>query len=97
MAGENFKETKIYASLLKATESFRNKADVGLQQLTIWIQRGDVVYIRPPDWWPEELSGGPRLMVLKRVYSTKLAACRWTKQAACRWHMHILAWMQSNR
>ncbi len=39
----------------------------------------DVVYIRPPDWWPEQIPEGYVLLLLKsiRVYGTLQAARKW--------------------
>jgi hypothetical protein len=48
----------------------------------------DVVYIRPPDWWPEPIPEGHVLLLLKSIYGTK--------QAARRWHIHISEWMERN-
>jgi hypothetical protein len=49
----------------------------------------DVVYIWPPDWWPEPIPEGYCLQLIKSVYGTK--------QAARRWHIHISEWMETNQ
>ena len=48
----------------------------------------DVVYIKPPDWWPEPVPEGHCLQLLKSIYGTR--------QAARRWHMFISNWMEKN-
>ena len=42
----------------------------------------DVVYLRPPDWWPEPILEGHVLLLVKSIYGTQ-------KQAAWKWHIHI--------
>jgi len=41
----------------------------------------DVVYFRPPDWWPERVPEGHVLLLLKSIYGSR--------QAAQKWHEHI--------
>ncbi len=41
----------------------------------------DVVYILPPDWWPEPVSEGYIFFLLKSIYGTR--------QAAREWHINI--------
>jgi hypothetical protein len=48
----------------------------------------DVVYIKPPDWWPEPIPEGHCLQLLKSIYGTR--------QAARRWHLFISDWMEKN-
>ena len=48
----------------------------------------DVVYIRPPDWWPGPVPEGHAFLLLKSIYGTL--------QAARKWHMHISTWMEKN-
>jgi hypothetical protein len=48
----------------------------------------DVVYIRPPDWWPEPIPDGHVFLLLKSIYGTH--------QAAREWHTHISTWMENN-
>ena len=47
----------------------------------------DVVYIRPPDWWPEPIPEGHVFLLLKT---------NGTRQAARKWHTHISTWMEKN-
>ena len=47
-----------------------------------------LVYIRPPDWWPEPIPEGHVFLLLKSIYGTK--------QAARRWHLRISEWMETN-
>jgi hypothetical protein len=48
----------------------------------------DMVYIRPPDWWPEPVPEGHVLLLLKSIYGTR--------QAERKWHEHISSWMERN-
>ena len=43
------------------------------------------LYIKKPDWWPEEIPAGHALRLCKSVYGTH--------QAARMWHKHISIWM----
>jgi hypothetical protein len=47
-----------------------------------------VAYILPPDWWPNPISDGYCLQLLKSIYDT------W--QAASRSHYFISDWMEKN-
>jgi hypothetical protein len=47
-----------------------------------------LVYIRPPDWWPEPIPEVHVFLLLKSIYGTK--------QAARRWHLRISEWMETN-
>jgi hypothetical protein len=49
--------------------------------------RDDVVYIRPPDWWPEPIPEGHIFLLLKSIYATR--------QAARKWHTYISTWMEN--
>jgi hypothetical protein len=40
----------------------------------------DVVYLNPPDLWPEPIPEGHVLLLVKSIYGTK--------QAARKWHTH---------
>jgi hypothetical protein len=99
VAGESFNETDLYAQFLKSTEArllLAIAAKYGCpvlktdtQQAFLYGDMGDdVVYIRPPDWWPEPIPEGYCLQLVKSVYGTK--------QAARRWHLHISDWMERN-
>ena len=48
----------------------------------------DVVYIRPPDWWPEPIPEGHVFLLLKSIYGRR--------QAASKWLTHISTWMENN-
>ena len=48
----------------------------------------DVVYVRPPDWWPEPIPEGHIFLLLKSIYGTL--------QAARKWHTQISTWMENN-
>jgi hypothetical protein len=48
----------------------------------------DVVYIRPPDWWPKPIPEGQVFLLLKSINVTR--------QAASKWHTHISTWMENN-
>ncbi len=99
VAGESFNETDLYAPVLKSTEARLLLAipaghgctvlKTDTQQAFLYGDMGDdVVYIRPPDWWPEPIPEGYCLQLIKSVYGTK--------QAARRWHLHISDWMERN-
>jgi hypothetical protein len=60
------------------------------KQAHLYCDMGDdVVYIRPPDWWPGAVPDGHVFQLLKNIYGM------W--QAARKWHMHISTWMEKNR
>jgi hypothetical protein len=99
VAGESFNETDLYAPVLKSTEArllLAIAAEHGCpvlktdtQQAFLYGDMGDdIVYIRPPDWWPEPIPEGYCLQLVKSVYGTK--------QAARRWHLPISNWMERN-
>ena len=44
-----------------------------------------VLYIRPPDWWPEPVPEGYVLQLMKSMYCNR--------QAARQWHVRISLWM----
>jgi hypothetical protein len=46
----------------------------------------EVVYILPPDWWPELVQKGRVFLLLKSIYGTR--------QAASKWNMHRSTWME---
>ena len=39
----------------------------------------DIVIIRPPDWWPEQVQEGHVVLVLKSIYDKLQAARKWQK------------------
>ena len=46
----------------------------------------EILYIRPPDWWPEPVPEGYMLQMMKSMYGTR--------QAARQWHVRISTWME---
>jgi hypothetical protein len=62
------------------------------QQAFLFGDMGDdMVYISPPDWWPELVPEGQCHMLLKSANDTQ------NLNSACRWRMHISAsaWMEN--
>ena len=99
IAGVSFKETDLYAPVLKAAEARSLLAlaaangdkviKTDTKQAYLYGDMGDdVVYIRPPDWWPQPIPEGHVLLLLKSIYGTR--------QAARKWHEHISSWMERN-
>jgi hypothetical protein len=50
--------------------------------------RDEKIYERPPDWWPEHVSHGYVLELMKSMYGTQ--------QAARQWHVRISSWMEEH-
>ncbi len=86
IAGVSFKETDLYAPVLKAAEARLLLALAAAngdkviktytKQAYLYCDMGDdVVYIRPPDWWPEPVPEGHVLLLLKSMYGTRHLAC----------------------
>ena len=46
----------------------------------------ELLYIRPPAWWPEPVPEGYVLQLMKSMY--------WIRQAARQWHVRISTWME---
>ena len=99
IAGVSFKETDLQAPVLKAAEARLLLAlaaangdkviKTDTKQAYLYGDMGDdVVYVRPPDWWPEPVPEGYVLLLLKSIYGTR--------QAARKWHEHISSWMERN-
>jgi hypothetical protein len=97
--GVNYKETDLYAPTLKAAEGRLLMAiaaanghkiyKTDTKQAYLYGEMGDdVVYLHPPDWWPEPIPEGHVLLLVKSIYGTK--------QAARKWHIHISDWMIRN-
>jgi hypothetical protein len=97
--GVSFRESDLYSPVLKATDTRLLLALAGAEgakviktdtkQAYLYGDMGvDVVYIRPPDWWPEPILEGHVFLLLKSIYGTL--------QAACKWHTHISTWMENN-
>ena len=99
--GESFNSSDLYAPTLKAPEA-RLLAAIAAEhgcpllktdtrQAFLYGEMGEDegVYIRPPDWWSEQIPDGHVthvLLLLKSMYGTK--------QAAQRWHIRISDWME---
>ncbi len=49
---------------------------------------GDIVFFRPPDWWPEPIPEGQGFLLLKTIYGSR--------QAARKWHTRLSTWMDNN-
>ena len=98
ISGVSFQDSDLYVPVLKSTEArlllalaTANGAKVvkTTKQAYLYGDMGDdVVYIRPPDWWPEPALEGHAFLLLKSIYGTL--------QAARKWHMHISTWMETN-
>ena len=97
--GESFDPSDLYAPVLKAYEARLLLAIAAAEGCPVWktdtsqaflygSMGNDVVYIRPPDWWPEPIPEGHCLQLLKSIYGTR--------QAARRWHLFISEWMEKN-
>jgi hypothetical protein len=46
------------------------------------------IFVRPPDWWPEHVSHGYVLELMKSMYGTQ--------QASRQWHVRISTWMEEH-
>ncbi len=99
IAGVRFKETDLYAPVLKAAEARFLLAlaaangdkviKTETKQAYLYCDMGDdMVYVRPPDWWPEPVPEGYVLLLLKSIYGIR--------QAAQKWHEYISSWMERN-
>jgi hypothetical protein len=98
--GKSFDSADLYAPVLKAYQARLllaiAAAEDGLiyktdkSQAFLYRSMGrDVVYIKPPEWWPKPVPEGHCLQLLKSIYGTR--------QAAHRWHMFISDWMEKKR
>ena len=87
ISGVSFQESDLYAPVLKSTEArlllalaAANDAKVvktDTKQAYLCGDMGDdVVYMRPPDWWPELFPEGHVFLLLKSIYGTRQAACK---------------------
>ncbi len=98
--GESFKSSDLNAPTLRAPEA-RLLAAIAAEhscpllktdtrQAFLYREMGEdeKVYLRPPDWWPEQIPAGHVLLLLKSMYGTK--------QAARGWHMRISEWMEQH-
>ncbi len=80
--GESFDSADLYAPVLKAYEARLlltiaaaeggsvYKTDTS-QAFLYGSMGSDVVYIKPPDWWPEPVPEGHCLQLLKSIYGTR--------------------------
>jgi hypothetical protein len=86
--GESFKSSDLYALTLKAPEA-RLFATITAENSCLLLKtdtlqaflygemgEDEKVYIRPHDWWPEQVPKGHVLLLLKNMYDTKQAARR---------------------
>ena len=80
-------EARLLLALAAANGDKVLKTDT--KQAYLYCDMGsDVVYIRPPDWWPEPIPEGHVLLLLKSIYGTR--------QAARKWHENISSWIERN-
>jgi hypothetical protein len=68
---------------------FQGNQDRYQASICLYCDMGDdVVYIRPPDCWPEPVPEGHVFLLLKSIYGTR--------PAARKWHTHISTWMEQS-
>ncbi len=83
--GVSSRKSDLHSSVLKATEARLLLALAAAEGAKViktdtkraylyWDMGDDVVYIRPPDWWPEPIPEGHIFLVLKIIYGTRQAA-----------------------
>ena len=83
--GVSFQESDLYAPVLKSAEARLLLAlaaaegakvvETDTKQAYLYGDMGDdVVYIRPPDWWPEPIPEAHVFLLLKSIYGTLQAA-----------------------
>ena len=83
--GVHYKAGELYAPVMKASEVrmfLAKAAQLGLSVLKSDTKQaflnGDIgtelLYIRPPDWWPELVPEGHVLQLMKSMYGTRQAA-----------------------
>jgi hypothetical protein len=83
--GVNYKETDLYAPTLKAAEGRLLMAIAASNNHKIYKTEtkqaylygdigDDVVYLRPPDWWPEPIPEGHVLLLVKSILSKAFTA-----------------------
>jgi hypothetical protein len=81
----SFQETDLYAPTINAAEEPLLMAiaaargdtilKTDMKQAYLYGDMWDtIVYIRPPDWWPEPIPEGYVLLILKSIYGTRKAA-----------------------
>ena len=90
--GIHYRAGELYAPVMKATEVRLFLAKAAQMGLAVFksdtkqaFLNGDIgtelLYIRPPDWWPELVPEGHVLQLMKSMYGTR--------QAARQWHVRI--------
>ena len=95
--GIHYRAGELYAPVMKATEVRLFLAKAAQMGLPVFksdtkqaFLNGDIgaelLYIRPPDWWPELVPEGHVLQLMKSMYGTR--------QAARQWHVRISSWME---
>ena len=86
--GVHYNSGNLYAPVMKASEvrlMTSIAAEAGLKiyktdtkQAFLNGDIGDeVIFIRPPDWWPEPVPKGYALQLMKSMYGTRQAARQW--------------------
>jgi hypothetical protein len=97
--GVGFRESDLYSPVLKATVArllLAPAAAEGAKVIKTYTEQAyvygdmgdDVVFVRPPDWWPEPIPEGHVFLLLKTIYSMR--------QADSTWHTHTSTWMENN-
>ena len=97
--GTHFRAGELYAPVIKATELraiFALGAKHGASFMGSDTKQAflngeigtELLYIRPPNWWPEPVPEGYVLQLMKSMYGTR--------QAARQWHVRISTWMEDS-
>ena len=95
--GIHFNAGELYAPVIKATElraifalGAKHGASFMGSDTKLAFLNGEmgteILYIRPPDWWPEPVPEGYVLQMMKSMYGPQ--------QAARQWHVRISTWME---
>ena len=98
--GQDFFQQDLYALTLKAQEA-RLIAAIAAQYKTKLYKTdckqaflyGDMdaeLYIKKPDWWPEEIPEGYALLLCKSVYGTRQAARKWHNAYLHGWPLKVM-------
>ncbi len=69
----NWAEARLLLALAAVNGAKVVKTDTKQEYLYCYVG-DDVVYIRPPDWWPEPVPGGHVFLLLKSIHATLQAA-----------------------
>ncbi len=97
--GVHYQLGELYAPVMKAAEVRLFGAIAAKHRLNPFksdtkqtFLNGDIgeelIYVRPPDWWPEHVPHGHALESMKDMYGTQ--------QAAWQWHVRISTWMEEH-